>query len=149
MYIVTLFSVNVGFFCNPQLKNDEGFQEFLAVHKNRTQVPTWANDAVEAGTVEKSKEIEKKKEKKAASDDYLNFDSDDSEDLSEDEEQGASEDEDEQGVSLFLSYIKDRLHINVSNLHCVKKRKALSPTTLMVHLDTQFNNDGEYTEILI
>ncbi|XP_053492038.1 probable RNA-binding protein 19 [Ictalurus furcatus] len=79
-----------------ELKNDEGFQEFLAVHKNRTQVPTWANDAVEAGTVEKSKETEKKKEKKAASDDYLNFDSDDSEDLSEDEEQGASEDEDEQ-----------------------------------------------------
>ncbi|KAF4079049.1 hypothetical protein AMELA_G00188660 [Ameiurus melas] len=78
------------------LKNDEGFQEFLAVHKNRTQVPTWANDAVEAGTVEKSKEAEKKKEKKAASDDYLNFDSDESEDLSEDEEQGASEDEDEQ-----------------------------------------------------
>lgn len=92
-------------FPNPQLKNDEGFQEFLAVHKNRTQVPTWANDAVEAGAVEKSKMTEKKKEKKAASDDYLNFDSDESEDLSEDEDedQGTSEDEDKQGVSFYFS----------------------------------------------
>ncbi|XP_060775388.1 probable RNA-binding protein 19 [Neoarius graeffei] len=80
-----------------ELKNDEGFQEFLAVHKNRTQVPTWANDTVEAGAVEKRKVTEKKKEKKPASDDYLNFDSDESEDSSEDEEQGTSEDEDEQG----------------------------------------------------
>lgn len=92
-------------FClNPQLKNDEGFQEFLAVHKNRTQVPTWANDAVEAGAVDKSKKPEKKK---AVSDDYLNFDSDESEELSEDEDG----DEDKQGVSLFLWYIKDRMYI--------------------------------------
>lgn len=90
-------------FLNPQLKNDEGFQEFLAVHKNRTQVPTWANDTVEAGAVEKRKVTEKKKEKKSASDDYLNFDSDESEDSSEDEEQGASEDEDKQGVSFYFS----------------------------------------------
>lgn len=69
------------------------------MHKNRTQVPTWANDAVEAGAVEKSK----KKEQKAVSDDYLNFDSDESEELShdEDEEQGSSENEDEQGVVFF------------------------------------------------
>ncbi|XP_060724141.1 probable RNA-binding protein 19 [Tachysurus vachellii] len=72
-----------------ELKNDEGFQEFLAVHKNRTQVPTWANDAVEAGAVDESKKPEKKK---AVSDDYLNFDSDESEELSEDED----EDEDKQ-----------------------------------------------------
>ncbi|XP_053353543.1 probable RNA-binding protein 19 [Clarias gariepinus] len=79
-----------------ELKNDEGFQEFLAVHKNRTQVPTWANDAVEAGAVEKIKKPEKKQEKKAASDDYLNFDSDESDEPSdeEDEEQVASKDED-------------------------------------------------------
>ncbi|KAF5905670.1 putative RNA-binding protein 19, partial [Clarias magur] len=79
-----------------ELKNDEGFQEFLAVHKNRTQVPTWANDAVEASAVEKIKKPEKKQEKKAASDDYLNFDSDgsdDDDDEEEDEEQAASEDE--------------------------------------------------------
>ncbi|TVK90450.1 putative RNA-binding protein 19 [Bagarius yarrelli] len=78
-----------------KLKNDEGFQEFLAVHKNRTQVPTWANDVVEAGAVDKGKKPEKKK---SVSDDYLNFDSDDSEELSEDEDdnQDASDEEDKQ-----------------------------------------------------
>lgn len=112
-------------FPNPQLKNDEGFQEFLAVHKNRTQVPTWANDAVEAGAQEKSKKIEKQKEKKAVSDDYLNFDSDESVELSddEDEKQGASEDENEQGVSLFLSYIKDRVQIQLYNFVIKKKKR--------------------------
>ncbi|KAI5109104.1 putative RNA-binding protein 19, partial [Silurus meridionalis] len=79
-----------------ELNNDEGFQEFLAVHKNRTQVPVWANDAVEASAVEKSKTSEKKKEKKAVTDDYLNFDSDESEELSEVEEQDASDGEDKQ-----------------------------------------------------
>lgn len=108
MLKVESWSVNIAFSHNPQLKNDEGFQEFLAVHKNRTQVPTWANDAMEAGAVEKSK----KKEKKAVSDDYLNFDSDESDELSddEDEEHVASEDEDKQGVSLFIFYIKDKVH---------------------------------------
>lgn len=93
---------------NRQLKNDEGFQEFLAVHKNRAQVPTWANDAVEAGALDKSIKQEKTKDKKAVSDDYLNFDSDESEELSEDEKevQDVSEDEDKQGMILFLCCIK-------------------------------------------
>lgn len=109
------------------------------MHKNRTQVPTWANDTMEASAVEKSK----KKEKKAAGDDYLNFDSDESEELSEeeDEEQGASEEEDKQGVSLVLSHIKDRGHINMYSLCCIKEEKKNIPTRSFIgQLDTQFNN---------
>ncbi|KAI4902096.1 hypothetical protein NFI96_013174 [Prochilodus magdalenae] len=80
-----------------ELEEDPGFQEFLAVHRNRTQVPTWANDSIEAASVgvQKSKKPEKKKEKKADNDDYLNFDSDESEEMSDDEnEENAPEEED-------------------------------------------------------
>lgn len=68
------------------------------MHQKRTQVPTWANDTVEAASfgAEKEKEKKEKKQKKAAvSDDYLNFDSDESEQMSEDED--AADDEDKQG----------------------------------------------------
>lgn len=83
------------------LENDPGFQEFLAVHKNRTQVPTWANDSMEAGSAvaEKSKKQEKKKEKKAVSDDYLNFDSDESESDLENEEDAPEEQNDKQDTT--------------------------------------------------
>lgn len=133
---------------NPQLKSDEGFQEFLAVHKNRTQVPTWANDALEAGAVEKSK----KKEKKAVSDDYLNFDSDDSDESDEqsddeDEEQNASEDEDKQGASLLIFNIKDKVHktyLAYITYFALEKEKYFSHTSLLVQLDTQLNNTVLY-----
>ncbi|XP_066520410.1 probable RNA-binding protein 19 [Hoplias malabaricus] len=81
-----------------ELEDDPGFQEFVAVHKNRTQVPTWANDSVEAAVVakEKSKKQVKKKEKKSVSDDYLNFDSDESEEMSDKEvEADPAEEEDD------------------------------------------------------
>uniref|UniRef100_A0A8C1A9A9 RNA binding motif protein 19 n=1 Tax=Cyprinus carpio carpio TaxID=630221 RepID=A0A8C1A9A9_CYPCA len=57
------------------LEKDQSFQEFLAVHQKRTQVPTWANDTTEATPP-----------KAAVSDDYLNFDSDESEEFSDAEE---------------------------------------------------------------
>ncbi|XP_007900519.2 probable RNA-binding protein 19 [Callorhinchus milii] len=68
-----------------ELKEDEGFQEFLAVNQSRCNVPTWANDTLPAKT---------KKEKTKKVDDYLNFDSDDSEELSEEEEESEKESED-------------------------------------------------------
>uniref|UniRef100_A0A4W3HU21 RNA binding motif protein 19 n=1 Tax=Callorhinchus milii TaxID=7868 RepID=A0A4W3HU21_CALMI len=68
-----------------KLKEDEGFQEFLAVNQSRCNVPTWANDTLPAKT---------KKEKTKKVDDYLNFDSDDSEELSEEEEESEKESED-------------------------------------------------------
>uniref|UniRef100_A0A8C1GIB9 RNA binding motif protein 19 n=1 Tax=Cyprinus carpio TaxID=7962 RepID=A0A8C1GIB9_CYPCA len=81
------------------LEKDQSFQEFLAVHQKRTQVPTWANDTTEATPVEadkKKKEEEEKKPKAAVSDDYLNFDSDESEEFSDAEEDEDADEEDQQ-----------------------------------------------------
>uniref|UniRef100_A0A8C1I969 RNA binding motif protein 19 n=1 Tax=Cyprinus carpio TaxID=7962 RepID=A0A8C1I969_CYPCA len=80
-------------------KDEKSFQEFLAVHQKRTQVPTWANDTTEATPVEadkKKKEEEEKKPKAAVSDDYLNFDSDESEEFSDAEEDEDADEEDQQ-----------------------------------------------------
>lgn len=79
-----------------QLEKDEGFKEFLSVHQKRDQVPTWANDVVQAPGPEAG-QAKSKSKKKNASDDYLNFDSDDSEvedDDEEEEEENDPEDED-------------------------------------------------------
>lgn len=74
-----------------KLKEDAKFQEFLSIHQKRTQVATWANDALEA-------KLPKAKTK--ASSDYLNFDSDSNSDSGqESEEEPAREDpEEEQGL---------------------------------------------------
>uniref|UniRef100_A0A669D0Z3 Probable RNA-binding protein 19 n=1 Tax=Oreochromis niloticus TaxID=8128 RepID=A0A669D0Z3_ORENI len=68
------------------LEEEPEFKEFLSVHQNRSQAPTWANDtAQEAPDPNKKKTAQSKK--KPASDDYLNFDSDQSEEDKEDEEE--------------------------------------------------------------
>ncbi|GAB1290094.1 Probable RNA-binding protein 19 [Apodemus speciosus] len=74
-----------------KLKEDAEFQEFLSVHQKRTQVGTWANDALEAKLL---------KAKTKPSSDYLNFDSDSNSDSGqESEEEPAGEDpEEEQGL---------------------------------------------------
>lgn len=80
----------------PQLEKDQSFQEFLSLHQNRTQVPTWANDAMEKPVIEKAKEAGKKETKKpksSATDDYLNFDSDESDEVDEEEENEEEKDE--------------------------------------------------------
>lgn len=72
-----------------QLEEDQGFKEFLSVHQNRSQAPTWANDTAQQPTdlnTNKKKTTTDAKNKKTASDDYLNFDSDESEDEREEEE---------------------------------------------------------------
>lgn len=68
-------------FC--QLEEEEGFKEFLSVHQNRSQAPTWANDMAQETAAPGSRQA---KNKKPSSDDYLNFDSDESEDGGEDED---------------------------------------------------------------
>ncbi|KAM5188878.1 putative RNA-binding protein 19 isoform 3-T6 [Callospermophilus lateralis] len=68
-----------------QLKEDTEFQEFLSVHQKRTQVATWANDALDT-------ELPKGKSKPTS--DYLNFDSDsgqESEEEAAEEEPGAEQ----------------------------------------------------------
>lgn len=77
-----------------QLEEEQGFKEFLSVHQNRSQVPTWANDTVEqTADPDSGKTKAQSKKKQSAPDDYLNFDSDESEDDSAEEE--GEEDEDE------------------------------------------------------
>lgn len=94
MYDVTLniwTSAHISF----QLEEEAEFKEFLSVHQNRSQAPTWANDtAQEAPDPDKKKKTTQSK-KKPASDDYLNFDSDPSEEDKEDEEEENDESEDE------------------------------------------------------
>ncbi|KAK1159925.1 putative RNA-binding protein 19 isoform X1 [Acipenser oxyrinchus oxyrinchus] len=65
-----------------ELKEDQHFKEFLAVHQNRAQVPTWANDTL----TEPKKNKEQDEKKKKAATDYLNFDSDQSSEEEEEEE---------------------------------------------------------------
>uniref|UniRef100_A0A8D3CSM1 Probable RNA-binding protein 19 n=1 Tax=Scophthalmus maximus TaxID=52904 RepID=A0A8D3CSM1_SCOMX len=64
------------------LEEDQGFKEFLSVHQNRSQAPTWANDTLQQTTPD-SERTKTQGKKKPASDDYLNFDSDQSEDEGE------------------------------------------------------------------
>ncbi|XP_077572018.1 putative RNA-binding protein 19 [Stigmatopora nigra] len=76
------------------VEEDESFKEFLSVHRNRRQVTTWANDALEE--VVQPVQAKQKTKKKVAADDYLNFDSDQSEDEfdeKDDDDEGDSEDE--------------------------------------------------------
>lgn len=62
-----------------KLKEEAEFQEFLSVHQKRTQVATWANDALDT---------EPPKERSKPASDYLNFDSDSGQ---ESEEEAAGE----------------------------------------------------------
>uniref|UniRef100_A0A1A8PDM5 Probable RNA-binding protein 19 n=1 Tax=Nothobranchius rachovii TaxID=451742 RepID=A0A1A8PDM5_9TELE len=72
-----------------ELEEEEGFKEFLSVHQNRMQAPTWANDTVAQDTADPDSRRSKSK-KKPATDDYLNFDSD----QSGNEEEGCEADDD-------------------------------------------------------
>lgn len=81
---VMFFHVHIPFLF--QLEGDQGFKEFLSVHQNRSQVPTWANDTVQQTADSDSGQTKTQSKKKtSASDDYLNFDSDESEDENEEE----------------------------------------------------------------
>nr|XP_060641431.1 probable RNA-binding protein 19 isoform X2 [Anolis sagrei ordinatus] len=68
-----------------KLEGEEAFQDFLEVHKKRSQVTTWSND---------TKAEEAKKNRAKVTDDYLNFDSDESETLSEEEAEFGNKDGD-------------------------------------------------------
>uniref|UniRef100_A0AAX7SV11 Probable RNA-binding protein 19 n=1 Tax=Astatotilapia calliptera TaxID=8154 RepID=A0AAX7SV11_ASTCA len=90
LYDVTLniwTSAHISF----QLEEEAEFKEFLSVHQNRSQAPTWANDT-----------------KKPASDDYLNFDSDQSEEDKEDEEEENDEKALKSGLS-DMDYLRSKV----------------------------------------
>uniref|UniRef100_A0AAX7T6U8 Probable RNA-binding protein 19 n=1 Tax=Astatotilapia calliptera TaxID=8154 RepID=A0AAX7T6U8_ASTCA len=90
------------------LEEEAEFKEFLSVHQNRSQAPTWANDtAQEAPDPDKKKKTTQSK-KKPASDDYLNFDSDQSEEDKEDEEEENDEKALKSGLS-DMDYLRSKV----------------------------------------
>ncbi|XP_041084214.1 probable RNA-binding protein 19 isoform X2 [Polyodon spathula] len=88
-----------------ELKDDQDFKEFLAVHQNRAQVPTWANDTLTEP--KKNKEQDEKKKKKAATD-YLNFDSEEEEEEEKEEEENNTERGRETGLS-DMDYLRSKV----------------------------------------
>ncbi|XP_071369702.1 probable RNA-binding protein 19 isoform X2 [Centroberyx affinis] len=101
------------------LEEDQGFKEFMSVHQNRSQVPTWANDSVQQSAVPDTGKAKTQVKKKAASDDYLNFDSEQSED--EEEEDGDGEDE---GTT------KEALKSGLSDMEYLRSKVAQTGDTM-------------------
>lgn len=91
---IIIFYVHFLVLC--QLEAEDGFNEFMSVHQNRSQTQTWANDMAQDPA--DSGGVQKQKKKKPASDDYLNFDSD----QSEDEKHDVDDDDDNEGMGWFL-----------------------------------------------
>ncbi|XP_032373118.1 putative RNA-binding protein 19 isoform X1 [Etheostoma spectabile] len=89
------------------LEEDQGFKEFLSVHQNRSQAPTWANDTVQQTTDPDSGQAKARGKKNLASDDYLNFDSDQSEN-EEDEDEGATKEALKSGLS-DMEYLRSKV----------------------------------------
>lgn len=88
------------------VEEDQGFMEFLSVHQNRSQAPTWANDTAQQQRDANNKKKLKpdlKNKKKPDSDDYLNFDSNESEDEQEEEQLSEEEGEDKEALKSGLS----------------------------------------------
>uniref|UniRef100_A0A673CWC0 Probable RNA-binding protein 19 n=1 Tax=Sphaeramia orbicularis TaxID=375764 RepID=A0A673CWC0_9TELE len=112
------------------LEEDQGFKEFLSVHQNRGQAPTWANDT--AQQPEKTK-----KKKKPASDDYLNFDSDPSEDEEEEAELEEEEyDEDEDAT-------KEALKSGLSDMEYLRSKVTKTSDTMEEAEDEGVDDEDE------
>ncbi|XP_023814266.1 probable RNA-binding protein 19 isoform X2 [Oryzias latipes] len=103
------------------LEEDQEFKEFLSVHQNRSQAPTWANDAVQGAADPERGPAKSKKKKKSASDDYLNFDSDQSEDedrsLDDDDDDHNDDDNNEAGA-------KEALKSGLSDMDYLRSKMA-------------------------
>uniref|UniRef100_A0AAV2MRD7 RRM domain-containing protein n=1 Tax=Knipowitschia caucasica TaxID=637954 RepID=A0AAV2MRD7_KNICA len=114
------------------VKEDEGFKEFLSVHQNRSQAPTWANDTAQQQTNDASKKKNKKdaeNKKKAVSDDYLNFDSDDTEEEHEEEELSEGDE-------------KEALTDGLSDMEYLRSKVSKVKDSMKEN-----DNDGEYQDI--
>ncbi|TMS03993.1 putative RNA-binding protein 19 [Larimichthys crocea] len=103
------------------LEDDQGFKEFLSVHQNRSQAPTWANDTVQQRPEGDGESKKTQSKKKPASDDYLNFDSDQSEDEDEDVEEDEDEDE---GAT------KEALKSGLSDMEYLRSKVAKTDDTM-------------------
>lgn len=96
-----------------KIEEDQGFKEFLSVHQNRSQAPTWANDTAQQQNDLSSKKKSQKDSKnkcESHSDDYLNFDSDKSEDEEQEEEQLSEDEEyDEEAGLSDMEYLRSKV----------------------------------------
>ncbi|PWA19577.1 hypothetical protein CCH79_00006971 [Gambusia affinis] len=97
------------------LEAEDGFNEFMSVHQNRSQAQTWANDMAQDPA--DSGGVQKQKKKKPASDDYLNFDSDESED--EKHEMDDDDDDDDNEVAS-----KEALKSGLSDMDYLRSKVA-------------------------
>ncbi|XP_074526103.1 putative RNA-binding protein 19 [Halichoeres trimaculatus] len=116
------------------LEEDQGFKEFLSVHQNRSQAPTWGNDSMQQMADPDSRQTKTQGKKKPASDDYLNFDSDESE---EEEEEDPDEDE---GAT------KEALKSGLSDMDYLRSKVAQTDHTMEEHEegeDDDEDGDGE------
>ncbi|XP_071338930.1 probable RNA-binding protein 19 [Trachinotus anak] len=114
------------------LEEEQGFKEFLSVHQNRSQAPTWANDTVQQPADPDRGRTKTQSKKKLASDDYLNFDSDQSEDEDEDEEDEYDEDE---GAT------KEALKSGLSDMDYLRSKVAQTDDTM--EESEEEGDDGE------
>ncbi|XP_056131196.1 probable RNA-binding protein 19 [Lampris incognitus] len=117
-----------------KLEEDQAFKEFMSVHQNRSQVPIWANDAMQLAVPGTGEEKTQTK-KKPASDDYLNFDSDQSEDEDDSEDTDAPKDALKSELS-DMEYLRSKMAQTKSNL-------AQSVET---HKDEDIDDDDEEDE---
>ncbi|KAL7391647.1 hypothetical protein ABVT39_011966 [Epinephelus coioides] len=108
------------------LEEDQGFKEFLSVHQNRSQAPTWANDTMQQTTEPDSGQVKTQGKKKPASDDYLNFDSDESEDENADEE----EEEEEEGDDEDEGATKEAMKSGLSDMEYLRSKVAKTDDTM-------------------
>ncbi|KAJ8285605.1 hypothetical protein GJAV_G00028760 [Gymnothorax javanicus] len=125
-----------------ELEQDEGFQEFVAVHQNRTQVPTWANDTLteeaDQSSTQKGQREKREARNRAVTEDYLNFDSDPSSDMSADEEE-----EDE--MVQRAGPTKEALTMSLSDMDYLRSKVVKLPEESKnedTHADADDDHDG-------
>ncbi|XP_072244102.1 probable RNA-binding protein 19 isoform X2 [Leuresthes tenuis] len=111
------------------LEGDQRFKEFMAVHQNRSQAPTWANDTSQETADPESRQAKSKKT--PATDDYLNFDSE----QSEDEDEEFDEDEDEAAT-------KEALKAGLSDMDYLRSKVAQIEDTVEKS-DEKNEGDGD------
>ncbi|XP_073322755.1 probable RNA-binding protein 19 [Pagrus major] len=104
------------------LEEDQGFKEFLSVHQNRSQAPTWANDTMQQAPDPDGGRTKTQGKKKPTSDDYLNFDSDQSEE-EEDEDEEEERDGDEGAT-------KEALKSGLSDMEYLRSKVAQTDDTM-------------------
>ncbi|XP_076007167.1 putative RNA-binding protein 19 [Genypterus blacodes] len=118
------------------LEDDQGFKEFISVHQNRSQAPTWANDTVQQSGESHQTKIPDKK--KPNSDDYLNFDSDQSEEEEEAEEEPDNEEDDD----VSEGTTKEALKSGLSDMDYLRSKVAQTADTVAESGEEE-EEDGE------